>query len=83
MDARPRGIALALLVVFALALTGAALFFLGCAGLVVTSLVFSRDDSREVEGSLVVVGTAIFVLLGSAFAWVAAAIWRVVIGPRR
>jgi hypothetical protein len=82
-QARPHGIALVLLVLFALALSGAALLFLGYAALlIVATIVLPDDSSEDIPATLVVVVSGISAFLGSAFAMVAAALWRAIIGPR-
>ena len=82
MDARPHGIALALLVIFALGLTAATTLFLGFAALMVHGMFAPQGDEPPGAGLLLAVAL-ISGFVGSAFAWVAAAVWRVVIGPRR
>lgn len=82
-EARPRGIGLALLVIFAAGTTGAAFLFLGYAALNLALVVFvpaELDEEYRTAGVYLV--ASISAIIGSAFAIVAAAAWWTVIGPR-
>ena len=81
-EARPQGIALVLLVLFGLFMTAGTAVFVGFAALMFYGI-FALEAEEDTAGK-----TAAFVIalisafIGSAFAMVAAAVWRAVIGSR-
>jgi len=70
-----------LLVIFALGLTAATVLFMGFAALMVYGIVVPQEYDGA-GGGLNLVVALISGFIGSAFAWVAAAVWRAIIGPR-
>ena len=76
-------IATLVLTSFAVCLTGAALLFLGFAGLMIYAIFVPDETGEDASTTALLVFASISAFVGSAFAWVAAAIWRVVIDPRR
>ena len=85
MDARPHGIGLAIAIAFALAMTGAAFLFLGFAAWVIFAAISGDTEVEPGENaplSLVVILIGLPTFIGSAFAMVAATLWRAIIGPR-
>jgi hypothetical protein len=80
-EARPHGIALAIVVLFAVGMTAGTLFFLGFAVLMVYGIFVPQGDEPASARLLLIVG-GISAFIASAFAMVAAALWRAIIGPR-